>query len=712
MRATSRAVIRALLPVIFLSLGLVSQVVQAGFSTKMLKGYKGYYDIPYEWYLGGSPGEVCKFYWPTNSELQGPSSTPYNFYCYNQVSTYGFHIGPVWVCPPGYKPGPYYDWGPAHPQACTTGAPEIPERGNGPPCPNGCEGNPIAVGSGNKYQVETDYVGRRLRFDRYYNFSASALQWEPRRLVSNTPRANPYPGVWRHSYLSSIYRAEMAGGGWWAVVRLPEGKYEFYVQNGSDWTPSADVAARLTQETDPVTAEVRWLRTGADNVVDRYDAQGRWISRTWPTGYAQALAYGANGLVQSVTDTFGAVISFQYDQYTRMTSMTDPDGKITTYGWSTRGQLTSVTHPDTTVRIYHYEHASYLDALTGITDEKNVRFATWAYNAAARVSSSEHAGGVGKVTVTYDTTNNTATVVDALNNSRPRSFIWNNGINRPATIGQEGNSATRGFTYDANGNVSSETDYNGVVTTHAYDLTRNLETSRTEAAGTPLQRIIGTTWHATLRLPLTVTEPGRSTTYTYDGNGNRLTKTVTDTTVTPNQSQVWTWTYNGLGQVLTEDGPRTDVNDVTTYAYYDNTSPYYGNLQSITNAASQEIQFTSYNANGQVLTQVDPNGVTTTFVYDSRGRLTSRTTNSKTTGYEYDAVGQMTKVTLPDGNWVSYVYDNAHRLTQIQDKAGNQIVYTLDAMSRRTKEEVKDTQGSLGALLDWIRHSLASTAVP
>ena len=49
------------------------------------------------------------------------------------------------------------------------------------------------------------------------------------------------------------------------------------------------------------------------------------------------------------------------------------------------------------------------------------------------------------------------------------------------------------MTYDANGNIASKTDFNGNRTTYSYDLTRNLETSRTEASGTALARTINTT---------------------------------------------------------------------------------------------------------------------------------------------------------------------------------------------------------------------------
>ncbi len=64
-----------------------------------------------------------------------------------------------------------------------------------------------------------------------------------------------------------------------------------------------------------------------------------------------------------------------------------------------------------------------------------------------------------------------------------------------------------------------------------------------------------------------------------------LSRTVTDTTVTPNVSRTWTYTYNANGRVLTEDGPRTDVNDITTYTYYAcTTGAECGQVSTVTNA--------------------------------------------------------------------------------------------------------------------------------
>ncbi len=81
------------------------------------------------------------------------------------------------------------------------------------------------------------------------------------------------------------------------------------------------------------------------------------------------------------------------------------------------------------------------------------------------------------------------------------------------------------FTYDDRGLVKTRTDNKGNVTTFDYN-ERGLEVSRTEAYGTPQARTVTTTWHPTLFLPLTMTEPDRITTYSYDDQGRQLSQSV------------------------------------------------------------------------------------------------------------------------------------------------------------------------------------------
>lgn len=168
-------------------------------------------------------------------------------------------------------------------------------------------------------------------------------------------------------------------------------------------------------------------------------------------------------------------------------------------------------------------------------------------------------------------------------------------------------------------------------------------------------------------------------------------------------SQSWNYTYNTTGQVLTEDGPRTDVSDISTYTY--NTQ---GNRTSFTNALGHVITYNSYDAAGRLLSVTDANGVTTEFTYHVRGWLTTSTIKhpsgntslDATTTYSYDAVGQMTGMTLPNGSSLILEYDDARRLTAVANGLGERIEYTLDLAGNRTAEVIKDTSGT-------IRYSIA-----
>jgi RHS repeat-associated protein len=436
------------------------------------------------------------------------------------------------------------------------------------------------------------------------------------------------------------------------------------------------------------------------------------------------------GLLISAQDAFGHALNITYDAQSRLSTLTDPAGGLYQYAYDGNGNLSSVTYPDGTSRQYLYNESAFTagvsqpTALTGIMDESGNRYATFGYNATGQAVLSAHAGGADSVTVnytspptvhcfstvdssayiTYTTCMNTiptgTTITDALGTTRNYGFTSVLGSNHVTGADQpcNGNCAPVGSaqTVDANGNPASVTDFNGNQTTYVYDLTRNLQTSRTEAAGTTRARTITTTWNANFRLPATVTEPNRTTTYTYDADGNMLTKTVTDTTVSPNVSRTWTYTYNPYGQVLTAKSPRTDVNSTTTYAYYSCTTGFQcGELQTVTNAAGQVTTYNTYNAYGQPLTITDPNGVVTTLTYDARQRLTSRQTANETTAFAYWPTGSLKQVTLPDGSYLLYTYDGAHRLTQINDSLGNKIVYTLDAMGNHTAENSYDPSNTL-----------------
>ncbi len=79
----------------------------------------------------------------------------------------------------------------------------------------------------------------------------------------------------------------------------------------------------------------------------------------------------------------------------------DPAGQSFRYSYDQAGTLASVTYPDGTTRTYHYEDKHDPHNLTGITDEKGLRYATYAYDDRDRAVLSKHANDAGKVTLAY-----------------------------------------------------------------------------------------------------------------------------------------------------------------------------------------------------------------------------------------------------------------------------------------------------------------------
>ena len=382
--------------------------------------------------------------------------------------------------------------------------------------------------------------------------------------------------------------------------------------------------------------------------------------------------------------------------------MTDPAGRVYTYGYDALGRLVTVTYPGAVVRTYLYEDADFPWGLTGIVDERSSRLSTYTYDSIGRVASTERAGQENRFSFTYPygyTSSRSISVYDAFGVERTYDFQIIKGVPRMTNEVLTGRGSEH-WTYDANGNPATKFDRLGASTTYVYDSTRNLETSRTEASGTAYARTIATTWHPTFRLPAQITEPSGVagvnlvTAFAYDSAGNLTQKTLTAGALT----RQWNYTYDAYGQVLTVNGPRSDVADVTTMTYYpanDACVGCRGQLQTVTNAAGHVTTFDSYTADGRPTQVTDANGAITTLAYTARGWLASRTQAGETTTYEYDAVGNLTKVTLPGGAWIAYVYDAANGLVEVSDRLGNHIEYELDVMGNRVSERTHDPDSVL-----------------
>ncbi|MDX1430765.1 MAG: DUF6531 domain-containing protein, partial [Rhodothermales bacterium] len=479
--------------------------------------------------------------------------------------------------------------------------------------------NPV---TGNKFFEETDYSGAGpfpLQLQRFYN--------------STRPEPVPAAANWRHTYDRSIHAGSVSLVGSETKVARSDGQVLTFSFLGGRWMSDPDVVERLEEQVDASGSRSGWVLTDANDTVEAYDALGRLVSITNRDGFTQTLSYDEiSGRLETVRGPFGRTLGFAYDQDGRLATMTDPADNVYRYQHDAAGNLSAVIYPDETsddsdnpLRTYVYEDPRFPFHVTGIIDENGNRFSNVAYDDQGRAILSEQEGGINRITISYNT-DGTSTVTDALGNQTVYevesvySVFKTTGLSEPCPLCQNKNAAN---SYDDKGFPASTTDFNGNLTTFDYD-DRGLETSRTEAAGTPESRTIATEWHPTLRRPVKVTEPGRETSFSYDSVGRLLTRTVTDTTTGASRTTTRTYTPDGLpnspeGLLASIDGPRTDAADITRFEYDE-----AGNLTKTTNALNHETLVTDHDPHGRPLTIVDPNDAVTELRYDVRGRLTSR----------------------------------------------------------------------------------------
>ncbi|MHA6862346.1 RHS repeat domain-containing protein [Ralstonia pseudosolanacearum] len=572
-------------------------------------------------------------------------------------------------------------------QVCTAGSPVIPGTGT-----TGVSAQD--EGSGAELPVTLAYQSYSI-----YGASNGAAQWTLN---------------WQRNLDTSVVTDTNAP----VTALRDDGSVYGFRKNGSAWS-TAGTQDMLNSITDANGKTTGWqytvVNTGA---VETYDTSGKLQSVRDRNGRTTTLSYNAANQLTTVTAPSGRSLSFAYDSQNRVASVTAPDNAVTGYGYNSAGMLSSVTRPDGTTRQYVYEDSRFPTALTGIIDENGNRYATYAYDDQGRAISSTLAGGANQYQFQYGD-NYQTTVTDPTGKTSVYTFLKQNGVLLPTAISAPCGlcgSTRQSSSYDANNNLIQEIDYNGTVTTHAYD-SQKRETQRVDGAGTASARTTTTVWHPQFwNLPTQIASPTKLETYSYDSNGNLTRYSETPTAdsdgsqgfnaSTAGSARTTNWTYTADGQLATSSGPRTDVASSTTYVYRTtddtNAPPLYrkGDLYQIIDPLGHTTTINRYDASGRPLQTTDANGTVTAFTYSNRSWLTSQTITpasgtGQTTNYGYDAVGQLTKVTLPDGSNVSFSYDGAHRLTGAADSQGNSIRYSLDAMGNRTQEQAKDPSGNL-----------------
>ncbi|WP_434340779.1 DUF6531 domain-containing protein [Motilimonas cestriensis] len=363
-------------------------------------------------------------------------------------------------------------------------------------------GNPIHIGSGNKFQEESDYIEKAeypLRVDRYYNSELGTWRFTGQESLEVTPTTIRW-------------------------IR-DDGKAISFTFSNQTWLSSDIPGARLT-ETE--TQLILYL-SGVKRI---FNLSGQLLKASFKNGMFHNYSYFSNGQLKSIISTKGRGITFSYNNIGQISEIITPENFAITYTYENEN-LRSVTKFETLIKEYHYEDPRFPDALTGITDERGVRYVTWKYNKDKKAVSSENhlsngLESVNKFTLNYSIIGQIE-VTNPLGKTTKYTFEKINGqdkIKKVEGVASENClAANQHYTYYPNGQVETKTDWKGVVTRFEYN-DRHLESKRIEAAGTPEQRVITTTWHPELNLPATVKVGNQVTTYHYSATGQLENKTI------------------------------------------------------------------------------------------------------------------------------------------------------------------------------------------
>jgi RHS repeat-associated protein len=584
-------------------------------------------------------------------------------------------------------------------------------------CPTAGNGNPCDAATGNKYQSESDWNGGQglPALIRYYNSGLTS------QFNADSGLGHGWTST-THPHLEDITADEI-------LVRRANGQGLIFRNFNGLWRAEADIEMSFTQDTAGYSLTLR------NGTTERYDTTGKLLSEISPSGEITNYGYDGNSRLTTVTNAFGHSLTFGYGANNHVSTVINPAGQVIGYAYDTNNNLTRVDYPDATAKIYHYEDSNNPHGLTGISHVDSIgavtRYSTYGYDATGKAIRTEHAqtdnvGPQEKLTLTYNSDTQT-TVTDPVNMNEVMTFATNLGVKNLTSKVNSSDSKSVAQTFDANNNLTCRKDEENRVTLYSYNST-NQKLSMTEGlSGTdcnacltnPANCNVGgvgrvTTYDyfsPTLDLPRFIRRPSVASGQTFEteiqygdaGHPNLPTQIIQRgfTPAGAAVSRTVTLGYNASGQVISINGPRTDVNDITTLEYNEcTTGGACGQLQRITNALGHITTYDLYDANGRLQQMTDPNGLRTSYSYDERGRVKTVTQTPASgvaaiTRYSYTAWGDVAQVIDPDGVVLNYQYDAAHYLRYIVDAAGNYIHYNYDLKGNRTSEDVYDSGGNL-----------------
>jgi RHS repeat-associated protein len=422
---------------------------------------------------------------------------------------------------------------------------------------------------------------------------------------------------------------------------------------GDTTTYDFDAQGLLAKVIDPLDRETFYSYDSSGNLVTvtdaagalysyQYDSSGNLTAATNPLGEVTNFTYGVLDTLTSTTDAKGNTTQYQYDQNGDLVSTIYVDGTTEAEAFNLIGELIQSTDGDQNVVGYTYNASGQLTAKTYVGGNQTI----YAYDALGNLSSVTDA--TGTTALSYDSSNRLTEVLYP--DGTFLKYSYDSGGRRTQMVDQAGftvsyayNSSgelsglTDGhggsivsYAYNADGLLSKQTNGNGTYTVYTYDADGEISSEINYAAGGSLNS---------------------SFAYIYNNLGERMTETTL-------QGQ-WSYTYDAVGELTHAVFASTNSSQVPN----DDEQYFYDDAGNRTETIINGV-VTTYTVNTRnEYTQVGSTG----YSYDANGNLISQTGPGGTTSYAYNVINQLASVASSIAGSTSYQYDafgNLYSVTQ------------------------------------------------
>lgn len=478
---------------------------------------------------------------------------------------------------------------------------------------------------------------------------------------------------------------------------------KFISPKGSQTSYSYNTEHVLVSETDPAgnsrtitpDSESRPWRVSdfeGKNTEYIYTAQHRISSITSPGGIVSTFTYDDRGRLRTVHQrsySTGSVDTYAYDSYGNLDTVTYPDYRLEDYDYNARGDLVQVIDRRGGKTAFEYnkrrqktktiqwDGAASYTTQTAYDDAGDVdyvldasgRKTDYDYDALGKLTGQKKGPATSQITVlsqSYNSRGLLSSSTDALNQSTAFGY---DAAHRLTSVTDPLYKKTS-YEYDHDGQQTGATTPLGYVTTSVYDSRGFLDASIDADDSRSMSE--------------------RTVDFSYDKDGRR-------TGLANRLNNSFSWNYNDVSRTVTSVTPlgRSVVE----------TRNARGLLESVQKASSAVTSYTSYDAEGRLLTRTDGVG-TTNYVYWENGLLKQITENGKTSYRDYDNLnrlkeyrdgegntlyysyypsGELHTLTYPNGSIVTYTYDDFGRLWKVTDWASRVTTYSYDSASRLTR---------------------------